>query len=722
MKTRPRTIIILLVSLFVQLQSASISGKIIDSKTDRPLAGVNILIRDSFIGSATANDGSFHLDGLKPGEYSLIITMIGYRKRIITVNTDHYQTIELEQDVLASPQVVVTGTRNVQDIMESPVAVSVIGPRDLASSGAVSMEEILPFQAGVSIVKDQINIRGANSYSMGAGNRSMLLLDGMPLLGGAAGNISWTVVPASEIERVEILKSSGSALYGSSAMGGVINIITRNAPAVPETRLRFNGGFYSTPKYSQWNWRDSPGLFHTAELTHARPWGDHGFWLRLQEQQTDGYYQLGWRNAFNLTGKIKFNFGSRYSASVYGNFMSEEKGLYSLWKNAANPFEAPDGYKNDSTAGTKFNLNGLFNYIYSPTVIMKLKAAYYDVRWQNSGLTNNDHSDERKYFSEYQIASTWNARLSTTSGISLQQATINSQTFGEHDSYSSALYFHALGHLNRKTILSLGARYETYFVDDQQLDQTLSPQAALNFRPTEGLSFRASIGHGFRVPTIAELFTASQLSVFTVVPNPDLKAETSIASELGATLTWPGNHICSGINFDFNLFNTSYNQMIEPVIFRADTIHFDNITDARISGAEIAFAGGLFNNLIMGRMAYTWLEPVALNSGNEITKTLSYRYRHSFSRQVMFNWKKYFGQVEYRYNSRMEEVQLYQEDATTGRDRRVPIHIWNMGAGYRSDKFEFQVRIENFFQYYYVELERNMGEERNLSLNIIYRF
>ncbi len=705
--------------LAAQLPENRITGTITDEK-DQPLAGVNILIKNTFTGTASANDGTFRLEGLLPGNYTLIITMIGYRRAVIEVATGVTINIRLEQDVLSSPKVVVTGTRHEQDIMDSPVTVAVLGLREINERGAVSVEEILPYQAGISIVKDQINIRGANSYSMGAGNRSLLLIDGVPLIGGAAGNISWTVVPASEIERVEILKSSGSALYGSSALGGVINIITRNAPAHPETRLRLNGGFYGQPKYSQWQWRDSPGIFHTAEVTRARPFGQHSYWLRFQESQTDSYYQLGWRDALNLTGKIKLNFGNRYSAAIYGNFMSEKKGLSSLWKSAADPFEAPDGYEDDSAQGTKFNLNFFFNYVYSPRVAMKLRSAYYDVRWQNKGLTNNDHSDERKYFAEYQITTNWSRHLSTTAGASLQTANINSQTFGYHDSYSTALYLQALKHSDSKTTLLLGGRYETYFVDDQVMDQTFSPQASLNYRPGDALALRASVGHGFRVPTIAELYSQSQLSVFSVVPNPNLKAETSIASEVGTSLVWPGNNFFTGLVFDLALFNSNFRQMIEPVIFNADTIHFANITDARVTGAEFSLGGGILKNLIRFNLAYTWLEPVALDDDNNIIKTLSYRYRHSYSQQIIVNWHKYFAGFEYRYNSRMEDVQLYQYDESTGRDLRVPIHIWNVGLGYRTENVECQLRVENLFQYYYVELERNMGEERNLSFNLNY--
>ncbi|NQU27834.1 MAG: TonB-dependent receptor, partial [Candidatus Marinimicrobia bacterium] len=222
----------LLLALFFGVQltlgqnTAEIFGTISDGATGQSLAGANILIKNTYIGTASANDGSFHIPRLEPGNYNLVITMMGYRRQVQLVMVSDTSlsvkiAIKMQPDVLSSPQVVVTATRKVQDIMEAPVAVSVLGLRQINNKAAFSLEEILPYQAGISIVRDQINIRGANSYSLGAGNRSLLLLDGVPLTGSAAGNITWAVVPTSEIARIEIVKSSGSAQYGSSAMGGV---------------------------------------------------------------------------------------------------------------------------------------------------------------------------------------------------------------------------------------------------------------------------------------------------------------------------------------------------------------------------------------------------------------------------------------------------------------------------------------------------------------------
>ncbi len=713
------------VQLTLAQNTAEISGTISDGTTGQPLVGANILIENTYIGTASANDGSFHIPQLEPGNYNLVITMMGYRRQVQLVTISDIGLpveveIKMQPDVLSSPQVVVTATRKVQDIMETPVAVTVLGPRQINARAARSLEEILPYQAGISIVRDQINIRGANSYSLGAGNRSLLLLDGIPLIGSAGGNITWAVVPTSEIARVEIVKSSGSALYGSSAMGGVINIITRNSPAAPETRLRIKAGQYSQSKYDQWRWRSSPSPFYSAEITHARPFGQHGFWVRLQQRRSEGYYRLDWEEAVNLTGKIKLNFGTRYSAALYANLLADQTGISSIWKSAAEPFEAPIGYGDDRFDGTKLNLSGLFNFIYSPDAVMKLRMAFYDVHWQNDGLTNNDFSNERKYYGEYQVATNWNKHFSTTTGIVIQRAQIDAKIFGQHSSYSGAIYVLGQQRLFSKLNLSLGGRYESYWVDGTLIDRTLSPQIALNYNPNPGLALRGSVGHGFRVPTIAELFTESQLSVFKVRPNPDLVAETSLSSEIGGTLIWPGRGIVSLVKLDVNLFSTTYEQMIEPVIFRADTIHFENIVDARITGAEFSLAGGLLNNILAAELTYTWLDPIELDSRGTITDTLSYRYRHSLGGQVTATLYRVFMTVEYRYASRIERVELFQEDPTTGRDKRVPIQIWNCGLGYRSGKLELQVRVENMFQYYYVDLERNMGPERKIGFSVNY--
>jgi len=703
--------------------NGEITGKIFDKLSDKPLYGVNILVKNTFIGTSSNKSGDFIIDNLKEGKYGLVISMIGYKKHTISNleifnGRSTYIDIELEQDVLASPSIIVTATRKEQDVMESPLSVSVIGPRQITEKSAVSLAEVLTYQPGVNTVKGQLNIRGASGYTLGAGSRSLLLIDGIPLLGSAAGNISWTVIPTSEIERVEIVKSGGSAMYGSSAMGGVLNIITRNAPIEPETRIRIKAGAYSNPKYEQWDWRDNLGIFNTLEISHSRHIGKHGMWFRLQRDNTDGYTQLGWNESYSFASKVKLNFGNRVSGSIYGNYYTSNNGLPSQWKSAADPFEAPVGDENDKVNGYKFNLNGFLNFIYSPKTVMKLKLGYFDIEWQNHGRTNKDYSHETKGFSEYQISKNWTNKLSTVGGITTQYARIDAKIFGQHHSNSYAVYFLTQGNLPNNFTLSVGSRWEGYWVDSDILDQTIAPQIAVNWNKNGILAFRTSYGRGFRVPTIAELFSSSQLNIFKVEPNPNLIAETSDAFEIGSSIILGNLGSVSLLKIDAAVFSNRYKNLIEPLPDDNGIIHFENITDARINGAEIGVNTGLLDNNLIISTAYTWLDPVAIDDSGNVVDTLSYRFRHNWISTISGYWNQFSATIEYRYASRIGSVQLFPENAKTGSDIRVPIHLWNIGIGYNWKGLETRLRIENLFQYYYVELERNMGEERKISVNI----
>lgn len=700
-------------------EAININGRVIDKETKAPLYGVNILVNNTHLGTSTDEQGNFNLNNL-PRRASLSISMIGYKKQILPIDIDGSKIIKIElvQDVLASPSVIVTASRKEQDVMESPLSVSVLGPRQISEKSTVSLEDALVYLPGVNTVYDQLNIRGASGYTLGAGSRSLLLIDGIPLLGSAAGNINWSVIPTSEIERVEIIKSGGSAMYGSSAMGGVLNVITRNVPHRPETRIRLKSGFYSQPKYKQWKWRDDVSLFNIVEISHSQPLGKHGIWIRLQGEDDKGYTQLDWNRNYNITSKIKLNLGSKLSGSIYGNYYASNNGLTSQWKSAADPFEAPTGDENDEAEGYKFNLNGFLNYIYSDITLLKLKLSYYDIEWQNDGRTNQDYSHETKGFGEFQLSTNWTNKINTVVGVSSQYAIIDAKIFGDHHSFSQAIYLLSQINFFNSLNLTLGGRYEGYWVDDKLLDDTFAPQIALNWNKNGIFALRASFGRGFRVPTIAEMFTRSQLNVFQVEPNPDLIAENSDAYEIGFSTILGELGWISLLKFDGAVFSNRFVNLIEPLPNENGIIHFENITDARINGAEIGMNLGVLNNSIILSSAYTYLDPVSIDNDGEVIDTLSYRFRHNIVNSLTGYWQSFNTTIEYRYASRIESVELFDENPKTDSDLRVPVNLWNFSIGYKYRDWELLFRVENIFQYYYVELERNMGEERNFSINI----
>jgi len=707
-------------------QSAgSVTGRVIDGRSGEGLPGVNIQIQGSSFGTTTDLEGYYKLEGLSPGEYTISFSMMGYaplneRGVAVILDAPTQLSVQLKSNVLASPQVVVTSSRKEQDILESPFSVSAIGPREIQAKAVVSMIDILSYESGVSTIKGQLNIRGTSGYTMGAGTRSLLLLDGIPMLGSAAGNVTWATIPTSEVDRVEIVKSGGSALYGSSAMGGVVNIITRNAPVQPETRISTKLGVYSHPRVDEWRWREDRGLLYNTEISHSRRIGNHSAWLRVQKRSDDGFMELNWEEAINISAKLKLNFGNAHSAAVFMNVLDDKSGLTSIWESPANPFSAPKGSKNDGTQGQKIVLNGHYNYVYSQDLVIKTKGSAYWNEWTNFGVDPN-YSNENRFYEEVQASKSWTTNLTTLVGLTMQQNKVNAEIFGAHTSSSLATFLLIEKRLHQFT-LSAGSRWEAYQVDGKRQDEVVTPQLALNWKPSPWLGLRISTGKGFRVPTVAEMFTSARRSIFTVEPNPDLISETSINREFGLTLLAGQIGVVDLFKLDAAIFHNRFERFIEPIPDENAVIHFQNIADARIMGLEIGLGLSAFNNLIDYKSALTVIDPMETDSKGEILDTLSYRHRYHWISTMGIHYWGMDASIEYRYLSRMESVELFQEKPLTGADARVPIHVWNVGIGRSMGDWHLLVRVENVFQYYYTQLERNIEEERIATFTVERRF
>ena len=705
--------------------TGSVSGRVTDGRSGEGLPGVNIQVQGSYFGTTTDIEGNYKLEGLNPGEYTLSFSMKGYapfneKNVAVILDLPVELSVQLRSNVLASPQVVVTSSRKEQDILESPFSVSAIGPREIQAKAVVNMIDILSYESGVSTIKGQLNIRGTSGYTMGAGTRSLLLLDGIPMLGSAAGNVTWATIPTSEVDRVEIVKSGGSALYGSSAMGGVVNIITRNAPAQPETRISTKVGVYSHPRVDEWRWREKRGLLYNTELSHSRSIGNHAAWIRVQKRSDDGFMELNWEEAINISAKLKLNFGNAHSAAVFMNVLDDKSGLTSIWESPANPFSAPQGSKNDGTQGQKVVLNGHYNYVYSPDMVIKTKASAYWNEWSNFGVDPN-YSNESRFYEEVQASKSWTTNLTSLVGLTMQQNKVDAQIFGAHTSSSLATFMLLEKRVHQFT-LSAGSRWEAYQVDGKSQDEVFTPQLAINWKPSPWLGLRISTGKGFRVPTVAEMFTSARRSIFTVEPNPDLISETSINREFGLTILAGQMGGIDLLKLDAAIFHNRFEHFIEPIPDSDAVIHFQNIADARIIGLELGLGLSAFNNLIDYKSALTVIDPMETDTQGEILDTLSYRHRYHWISSMGIHYWGMDASIEYRYLSRMESVELFQENILTGADARVPIHVWNAGVGKSIKEWHFLMRVENVFQYYYTQLERNIEEERIVTFSVERRF
>ncbi len=235
--------------LLIQSSSASgqsvIRGRILDAHTQEPLAGANVTIPGGRV-EATDARGQFVLRSDVKIE-KISVSHTGYTTRTVDV-TD--ATLELTVALTPTPfkfeEVVVTAKRGEFKKDLVPQKIDVISRKDIERLVASDLTDILKKQSGVDVIQypgllSGVGIRGFRPQFSGLNQRSLLLVDGRP-----AGAANLATMDLSNVERVEVLKGPASALYGSQAMGGVINVITRKSRGTPKTSLSAAYGSYET--------------------------------------------------------------------------------------------------------------------------------------------------------------------------------------------------------------------------------------------------------------------------------------------------------------------------------------------------------------------------------------------------------------------------------------------------------------------------------------------
>ena len=228
---RPINRILLLCLLnapFLYGQLYSIEGKI--QSIDNPLAFANVFIKSLKKGTVADEKGAYKLEGLRAGVYSIEVSFTGYisvQKEIRITDQNRNIDFQLEADSFLE-EVVITGTRTFKRKTNTPVIVNILSSTALDNVQACNLSEGLKFQPGLRVETNcqtcnytQLRINGL------AGGYSQILINGRPIFSPLTGLYGLEQIPVNMIERIETIRGGGSTLYGSSAIGGVVNVITK---------------------------------------------------------------------------------------------------------------------------------------------------------------------------------------------------------------------------------------------------------------------------------------------------------------------------------------------------------------------------------------------------------------------------------------------------------------------------------------------------------------
>ena len=214
------------------MSDAHIAGHVLDAHTKEHLSFVNVQVKGTSLGCLTDESGHFYLKNLPEGQLTLVFSMIGYEsvEKTITLHRDTLveMNIAITEASFLIDNVVVTANKYATKQKEVATIVNVISPLIIESTTSNSMADVLNFQTGLRVEETcsncgvpQIRINGLE------GQYTQILMDSRPIFSSLASVYGLEQLPAGMVDRIEVIRGGGSALYGANAIAGVVNIITK---------------------------------------------------------------------------------------------------------------------------------------------------------------------------------------------------------------------------------------------------------------------------------------------------------------------------------------------------------------------------------------------------------------------------------------------------------------------------------------------------------------
>lgn len=734
--------VFILISVLVQpthllySQSSAINGNVTDN-FGVPLPGVNILITGTSVGVITDVMGNFRL-WVDQFPVTLRASFIGFREERVVIEKapDSSIFIKLTPITYMSSDIVVAASRGAELQTRVPQSVAVIPSTEISSRNALTLNDALQYVPGIQIAGNQINIRGASGFSYGVGSRVTLLLDGVPILGADTGDIRFDGLPMMMIERVEIIKGPGSALYGSGALGGIINLITRSYPEKTETYIRSFYGATEPVGYKRWrdgwnkgnDWRPFGGTM----VTVAGPLNNNsGMWVNALYRNQSGWLEDQQEYGAELSGKY-INRLKNGRFETYFGYRRAYRETYLYWDGLDNPLSIG---RVSLGAGTSSGGGNTVSEVSSlqPTLILTkgdfvmtsrlrlLVGRGFGVNTEGN-LYNRPPNVAARYGGDFQVNWIPNSSSQVIVGAMHDGNAIFSDFYLKADSTKfraqpeSGIFFQAKQKV-RKLETVLGVRYDSYKIDDASRTERLSPKVSMVYEITPAFLLRASAGGGFRVPSVAERFIKNN-DYLPLEPNPALLPETSISYEGGIRSFFSVTGAISG-QLDFSMFWNEYQRLVEPKFDASlEAFQFKNLTDARIRGMESVVELGTRNREIFFRFGYTYLDPLDLDEN----KPLVFRNNHMINTSAgatVFGWK--LG-ADYRFISKPERVDSDFSKFIEDAEVTVPIHVVDARVqrsfNFQQIKGNFSIISRNVNRYYYVERPAILAQPRNYQFQL----
>lgn len=692
---------------FDQSGAGTIAGTVSDAETHLPLPAANIIVEGTVLGAMSDRQGEYRILNMPEGVHRIRFSVVGYRHEVREVTVRAGETVrvdvELKQTPLALPDVVVTAARKQQQIEEASASVFVVSAEQLQARAAPRLDVVLPLVPGVTMVGDQLGIRGSTGYNRGAGGRVLVLLDGVPALGGDSGNVRWDTLPAEVIERVEVVKGAASALYGSSAMGGVVNVLTRSAHSGPSTYARFRAGTWDKPYYATYRIPGRESSYtRGGEATVVRPIGKLGLLASGGYEYTDGYRENGWGRYGHLLLKIEGSEGMRDRWDAVATLARNDYGHFIEWRDVDHPYEVDVIARGDWLRSDKLMVTSTWRRLLGRAAYLQLQPHFFGVKWKHFFHDSDNRATVLRTALDAQAVTATGVGTVTLGGM-MGTTGVDATMFGEHRVWEGALYLQDETGLTERVRMSVGGRLDVHSTDATPTRIVFSPRAALIHTPVDGIVLRISAGRGFRAPSVAEMFTSMATTGFQVIPNLELEPETVWNGEAGGS--WMPLPV---FRVEGSVFYNRYSSMIEGVLRPDGNIQFRNLHKARLQGVEVSVQATTPSGWLRSAASYLWLSTRSLDDG----RRLAYRRprRGSLTVEVLGGWWSLAADL--LYGATVDRTAMYEYD------RRIPFYRMDTRFSVRLTGMRIIVQVRNLTEYAYTDIERNLSPPREWLMSL----
>lgn len=563
------------INIFGQIQLA---GRVVDENNiNVPFA--NILIHELELGGSADDNGNFLIEVDTIGEFSIKVSAIGYGvlKQQINIHKSSTIVFTLQSTSMELDQVVITGTMKEIYLKDSPVKVEVISSAFLKTNPTNNVIEAIQTVNGV---QEQINcgVCGTNDIHINGleGPYTLVLIDGMPIMSALASVYGFNGIPTALVDRIEIIKGPSSTLYGTEAVGGVINVITKRPEDLPKIGLNT---FYTS--HHELN----------TDLSFTQKIGDN-----VATTLSANYYRNQYRMDFNndnftdipLNNRIsifnRWSFvrpGNKKADAAIRYYNEDRFGGVMGWQKTHKGSDVVYG-ETISTERVEvigdYQLSGIFE---------DLRINYsYNNHNQNSYYGNTHYKAQQSIYFTNLI---WNKTITNhdvIGGITLRYDNYEDNTLADSDysQFIPGIFVQDEWKLSSNSTLLFGVRFDYH----EAHGLIISPRLNLKQNITNYTTARLNMGTGFRRVNLFTEDHAALTGARTVHIENDLKPEKSLNVNLNLNHVFAWRQSSGTIDVDgfYTYFN---NKIIPDYEFDPNLIVYDNLSGYGITRG-IAFS------------------------------------------------------------------------------------------------------------------------------------